>query len=241
MRHLNPYSPTGRIVGGHPVAIEDVPYQVSLQVYGFGFCGGIIISKDWVMTAGHCSKSYPQDSIKIRAGTNQMTKGGSIHSLEKVIRHEGFGYRGGVPLNDIAVFKLKNPFKLDATRQPVPMFNYKEEAIEGSNTVLTGWGATQEGGSQSETLQTVQVPIVSKKECDEAYKGYGGLPEGQICAAIPQGGRDTCQGDSGGPVTIQGRLAGIVSWGNGCARKGYPGVYTEVAWYRDWVAEQTGL
>lgn len=242
MQRLYPYSPTGRIVGGHDVAIEDVPYQVSLQVYGFGFCGGSIVSTDWILTAGHCVESYQPESITVRAGTNRMSKGGSIHSVEKIIKHENYRIcPQGIPCNDIAVMKLNEPFKLDATRQPISMFKQFEESTEGSNTILTGWGSSEEGGGQSEVLKTVQVQIVSKKNCYEAYKHLRGIPEGQICAAVPEGGKDTCQGDSGGPVAVKGRLAGIVAWGLGCARKGYPGVYTEVAWYRDWIKKQTEI
>ena len=106
---------------------------------------------------------------------------------------------------------------------------------------ISGWGALVEGGGAPEVLQTVDVPIVTKSECSKAYQTWGGIPEGQICAAFPAGGKDTCQGDSGGPLVIAGRQAGIVSWGNGCARKGYPGVYTEVAAFRDWVVKHAGL
>lgn len=242
MQRLNPFTPTGRIVGGSPVEIKDIPYQASLQVSGFGFCGGIVISADWVMTAGHCVFIYPDNMIDIRTGSKYMSKGGSLSKVANIIRHEQFKTNMyGQPENDIAVIKLKSPLKLDATRQPIPMYEQDEVAVEGSNSVLTGWGATREGGSTSEVLMTVQVPIVSKKVCGEAYKDFNGIPKGQICAAIPEGGRDTCQGDSGGPVAINGRLAGIVSWGMGCARKGYPGVYTEVAANRDWIAVKTGI
>lgn len=239
MQLINPFTPNGRIVGGVDVAIEDVPYQASLQVNGFGFCGGIIISDEWIMTAGHCVFSYPDDQVRIRVGSIRKTNGGSLHSVSKIIRHEKFKTnRFGQPENDIAVIRIKETIKLDATRLPIPMFEQDEESQAGISATITGWGAIYQGGPQSDKLQTVSIPIVSKKECNKAY---GGIPEGQICAAIPQGGKDSCQGDSGGPVAIGGRLAGIVSWGAGCARRGYPGVYTEVAANRDWVREKTGI
>ena len=108
--------------------------------------------------------------------------------------------------------------------------------MAGVKSVITGWGNTGRGSPVQ--LQTVTVPIITKDLCNDAYKRYGGIPEGQICAAYyGVGGKDACQGDSGGPLAIDGRLAGIVSWGNGCAQAYYPGAYTEVAAYRQWINE----
>lgn len=232
---LNPYTPNGRIVGGTNVNIEEVPYQVSLQAYGFGFCGGSIIAENWVLTAGHCM-IYSPSTMVVRAGTTTKSSGGSQHQVAEIIRHENYRTnKYGIPENDVALIRLATPLQLDATRQPIPLYDFKEEAVPGIKATITGWGATYQGGSTSEVLQIVNVPVVSKSDCNSAYTSYGGVPAGQICAAYPQGGKDACQGDSGGPLAIDGRLAGIVSWGNGCAKKGYPGVYTEVAAFRDWI------
>lgn len=238
---LNPLTPTGQIIGGTDARIEEVPHQVSLQSFGFGFCGGSIISNEWVVTAAHCM-SYPAEWLTVRAGTATKSSGGSTHGVAEIIVHENYyTNRYGVPENDVAVLRVKTPFKLDATRQPIQLFKQNEESMAGVGAVITGWGSVTEGGSTTEILQTVTVPIVSKSSCDQAYKSYGGLPSGQICAALPEGGKDACQGDSGGPMTIHGRLAGLVSWGYGCARPGYPGVHTEVAAFSDWIASKTGI
>ncbi|XP_076241295.1 trypsin 5G1 [Calliopsis andreniformis] len=238
---LNPLTPSGQIVGGKEVSIEEAPHQVSLQSYGFGFCGGSIISEEWVVTAGHCM-SYPANWISVRAGSATKSSGGSVHKVAEIIVHEKYETNWhGVPENDVAVLRVQTPFKLDKTRRPIQIFKQNEESIPGVKSTVTGWGATTEGGSTTERLQAVNVPIISKQSCSAAYEDYGGLPSGQICAAVPEGGKDACQGDSGGPLTISGRLAGIVSWGYGCARKGYPGVHTEVAAYSDWIASKTGI
>ncbi|CAK9824786.1 TRYP1 [Anthophora retusa] len=238
---LNPLTPTGQIIGGSDAKIEEVPHQVSLQSSGFGFCGGSIISEEWVVTAGHCMV-YPANWITVRAGTATKSSGGTLHEVAEVIVHENYvtNYHG-VPENDVAVMRVKTPFKLDKTRQPVKLFKQGEESIAGISATITGWGATREGGGTTNVLKKVAVPIVSKKSCNDAYKSYGGLPSGQICAAVPEGGKDACQGDSGGPMTIGGRLAGLVSWGYGCARAGYPGVHTEIAAFSNWIASKTGI
>lgn len=156
--------------------------------------------------------------------------------MAEIIKHEKFSTNiYGVPQNDVALIRLADPFELDEKRQPISLFEAKEESVPGVKATITGWGVTYQGGTTSDKLQIVNIPVVSKAECNDAYTSFGGVPAGQICAAYPQGGKDACQGDSGGPLAIDGRLAGIVSWGNGCAKKGYPGVYTEIAAYRDWI------
>ena len=60
-----------------------------------------------------------------------------------------------------------------------------------------------------------------------------------FCAGILDvGGKDACQGDSGGPVTLNGQLVGATSWGYGCAQAKYPGLYTDVAMFRNWIESQ---
>ncbi|XP_031781824.1 trypsin-3-like [Nasonia vitripennis] len=235
---LDSFYPQGRIVGGRETSIEEHPWQVSLQVSGFHFCGGSIISEDTILTAGHCTVNYPASMMSVRVGSSKTSSGGALHEVQKVVRHENYrtGFYGA-PENDVAVLKLKSSIVLGKTSRPIPLFDAKENAPEGVLSTISGWGNLQEGGNAPAVLHTVDVPIVSKTDCSKAYEPWGGIPQGQICAAFPAGGKDTCQGDSGGPLVIAGRQAGIVSWGNGCARKGYPGVYTEIAAVREWIRE----
>ncbi|XP_014236173.1 trypsin delta/gamma-like protein CG30031 [Trichogramma pretiosum] len=235
---INPFTPQGRIVGGKETTIEEHPWQVSIQSRGFHFCGGSLISNNIVLTAAHCTQSYPASSTNVRVGSSRTASGGSLHQVAEIIRHEAFRINlFGIPKNDIALLKLKTPVDLTKIARSVPLFNKSEEAVEGTPATISGWGTLTEGGKTPAVLQTVDVPIIDKDTCSAAYIMWGGVPRGQICAAYPAGGKDTCQGDSGGPLVINGRQAGVVSWGNGCARKGYPGVYTEVASYRDWISK----
>jgi secreted trypsin-like serine protease len=107
--------------------------------------------------------------------------------------------------------------------------------------IVAGWGSLEENGSISYTLQQIELTILSNKNqfCVKqiSYKIT------QFCAGYIQGGKDACQGDSGGPLMIYNRstrtwhIAGIISYGYGCARTDYPGVYTRVSMFVDWINE----
>ncbi|XP_051173898.1 vitellin-degrading protease-like [Leptopilina boulardi] len=230
----------GKIVGGDEIDITNAPYQVSLYMRGNFFCGGSIISENYILTAGHCSR-YNTDAYTIRAGSSYIYKNGSEHNVIEVINHENFGTIDGILANDIALMKVDPPFQLDATRQTIKLMGKGKTLAAGLNGLVSGWGRLTEGGLAPRKLQGVIVPLISKKSCQQQYSFMGRIPDGQICAALPQGGKDACQGDSGGPYVVGNSLAGIVSWGVGCARPKMPGVYTEVSHYRDWIEKHSGL
>ena len=123
-------------------------------------------------------------------------------------------------------------------------------AIEETQYVAAyGWGNTLPGpkGRTSAILIQVSLDLLPLDVCGAAPGYVGYLHPTNLCAA--RDGKDTCTGDSGGPLVLvdyqRGRipeqdsrqtLIGIVSWGEGCAQKGQPGVYTRVTAYLDWIA-----
>lgn len=111
--------------------------------------------------------------------------------------------------------------------------------------VVTGWGAVQEQGDTSVTLQEVTVPILSNIDCRKRGYGQTRITDNMLCAGFEEGKRDSCQGDSGGPLHVLNKdtgfyqVVGVVSWGEGCAQKNYPGVYSRVNRYISWIASNT--
>ena len=87
-------------------------------------------------------------------------------------------------------------------------------------------------------LNQVQVSIFEDQKCQDSY-GSDFVAREMLCAGDPRGGKDSCRGDSGGPLVASDLgyryLAGIVSWGISCALPDYPGVYTEVSYFSDWI------
>ncbi|ABC74900.1 trypsin-like protein [Neodiprion abietis nucleopolyhedrovirus] len=234
-------SPTGRIVGGSPTSIDEIPYQVSLQVYSTHICGASIISDSWIVTAAHCI-TYPVTLYRIRSGSTLSISGGVVTQVESAyVHHAYYTNNYGIPVNDIALLKLTNSLILGITSAAVPLYNKNEIIPDESTAIITGWGTLTENGNTPVVLYSVNIPVIPTSTCAQIFRSWGGLPENQICAASPGGGKDACQGDSGGPMVVNDRLAGIVSWGNGCGRNGWPGVYTEVAAYREWITSLTGI
>lgn len=107
--------------------------------------------------------------------------------------------------------------------------------------VVSGWGLVSENGKNSETLRKVTVPIMQQAICRSLYLKKGNVTNRMICAGYLGGVMDACQGDSGGPLVYKNTLLGIVSWGHGCARANYPGVYTKVSKFRNWISRNAGV
>ncbi|XP_049809526.1 trypsin alpha-3-like [Schistocerca nitens] len=221
------------IVGGTNVSIELVPWQVSVQTGGSHYCGGSIISKSWVLTAAHCihvSKSY-----QIRAGTADL-KQGQLYSVVRKTIHERYNVLAYDC--DVAVLKIRGQFKLGDKVKIVRLATSRPQ--EGASVLVSGWGATSEGGSTSNFLLSTTVKVVSVYDCRRCYPSVG-LTNTMMCAGVPAGGKDSCQGDSGGPLVHGKKLVGVVSFGKGCARPGYPGVYADVVSLRKWITQKARI
>ncbi|KAJ3660287.1 hypothetical protein Zmor_004742 [Zophobas morio] len=231
--------PDGRIVGGSDIDISQVPWQISLQYYGSHICGGSIISEKWVVTAAHCTDGSSEQDLNIRAGTSTLESGGQEVDIAKIHQNPKFD-----DYNidwDISLLELASPIDLSGNAAAVNLPEAGQTWPEGTETLVSGWGTTSEDAvNLPNQLQGVNVDIVSSSTCNDAY-GDGSITDRMLCAGVNGGGKDSCQGDSGGPLVVGDTLAGIVSWGYGCARAGYPGVYGNVAAMRDFITDTAGI
>ncbi|KAM4904523.1 trypsin-2 [Sylvia borin] len=217
-----------KIVGGYTCAENAVPYQVSLNS-GYHFCGGSLISSQWVVSAAHCYKYR----IQVQLGKHNLALTESTQQFinsAKVIRHSG--YSAYTLDNDIMLIKLATPAQLNKAVQTVALPTSCVAA--GTTCLISGWGNTLSSGSNyPDQLQCLKAPVLSASDCSDAYPRQ--ITDNMMCVGFLEGGKDSCQGDSGGPVVCNGELQGIVSWGIGCAQRGYPGVYTKVCNYVSWI------
>ncbi|XP_026666904.1 trypsin-4-like isoform X2 [Ceratina calcarata] len=230
----------GRIVGGEPASIDEHPYQVSLRFSNRHVCGGAIISEEWIVTAAHCVQSPYDYPISIKAGTSDLRDEDAIIVVAKeIITHEN--YQRSIADYDIALIRLEKPLVYSSRVKPILLAPIADYYAAGSRAVVTGWGVTRGGGAVTARLRKVEVPLVSNAQCSRLYMTRP-ITRRMICAGyVNDGGKDACQGDSGGPLVQHDKLIGIVSWGFGCARPSYPGVYTRVTVVRRWITQKTGL
>lgn len=225
---------TGRIVGGNETTIEHIPWIVSLRLLGSHRCGGSIISTTRVLTAAHCTAGLSASLLEIRAGSTSHGTGGQTRPISRFVNHPY--YSSSTLKNDISLLHFTTPLNTNLpTISIIPLPDKAISAPVGSLSQVSGWGATCESCSISTALRYVMIPIISNYDCNVAYEGS--VTDGMLCAAYPEGTKDACFGDSGGPATYNNFLEGIVSWGTGCARPNFPGVYTRVSYYRDWIDE----
>nr|DAA64572.1 TPA_exp: trypsin 1C [Locusta migratoria] len=221
----------GRIVGGSAVSISQYPWQLYFTISSY-MCGASIISSTWALSAAHCVEGYSVSQMQLRAGTSTRGSGGTVHSVATGYIHSNYGNSD----YDIAVVQVSNAFSFGTNVQAVGLASSEPGA--GTSVTVTGWGTTSSGGSVSNTLLGVTVQIIDRSTCNQAY---GSITSRMICAGVSGGGKDACQGDSGGPLVSGSTQVGIVSWGNGCALAGYPGVYSNVANLRSWISQATGV
>ncbi|KAL0618348.1 trypsin [Plecturocebus cupreus] len=219
-----------KIVGGYTCEENSVPYQVSLNS-GYHFCGGSLISDQWVVSAAHCYKSRIQvrlgeHNIEVQEGNEQFI------NADKIIRHPDYNRRNLD--NDILLIKLSSPAVINARVSTISLPTAC--AATGSPCLISGWGNTASSGADyPDVLQCLDAPVLSQANCEASYPGQ--ITNNMFCVGFLEGGKDSCQGDSGGPVVCNGALQGVVSWGYGCAQKNKPGVYTKVCNYVDWIKE----
>jgi len=236
------------IVEGTAATSGQFPYQISLQVKiltgGSHFCGGSIINEGYVLTAAHCAVAYPASSVRVVAGILELDTASDSEQVSDLSAYNtNADYNAILTSNDISIAVLETSLSLDnslVAAIDLPDQGYLISA--GSNCTVSGWGTTRYGtfAPLSNSLLYTVVPVVSDDDCRADY-GENRIQDSMVCAGYTNGGYDSCQGDSGGPLVEDstGNQVGIVSWGNGCAEAGYPGVYTEVAYFRDWITENT--
>ncbi|KAI4459626.1 polyserase-related [Holotrichia oblita] len=229
----------GKIVGGSIADILDYPYQVSVQEFYLHICGGSIISTRHIVTAAHCTYETVASYLNIRAGTSIRNSGGVILDVSIIYQHPDFNNE--TYDYDIAVLELVSDLTFNDAIMAISLPNENQQLIVGTESVITGWGATSEQGLGSNQLLMVEVPLVSSADCQIAYAPNYTITDRMLCAGYAEGGKDSCQGDSGGPLAVDGILIGIVSWGSGCAQPAYPGVYTNVPNLRSYIAEVSGI
>ncbi|XP_034478334.1 vitellin-degrading protease-like [Drosophila innubila] len=225
--------PDGRIVGGEDADIREFPHQISMRYRENHRCGGSLVASNIVVSAAHCLSTLKSaENLTIVAGSTtlfQLSPSSQTLPVRKFIIHDK--YKTFNNDNDAAILFLDGDFEFNEFVQPIPLA--KERPENGTPVFVTGWGVTKENGLLPNILQKVVVKVVENTTCKKSYPIL--LTGNMLCSGEDGGGKDACQGDSGGPLIYNKELLGIVSWGTGCARPKYPGVYASVPEVRGWI------
>ncbi|XP_053353920.1 transmembrane protease serine 6 [Clarias gariepinus] len=233
-----------RVVGGVDAMEGEWPWQASLQISGQHICGGVLISSQWVVSAAHCfndDRLYSPSIWTVYLGKLHLRASTQTEEALRVTHiHLHQYYDDEIHDYDLALLRLERPVSGRTLALPACLPEPTHQLEPGLLCWVTGWGAFKEGGGVSNTLQKVDVRLVSEEACVRSY-GYIITPR-MLCAGYRRGGKDACQGDSGGPLVCQERsgrwfLAGVVSWGRGCGRPDYYGVYTRITRLSPWIKQ----
>ncbi|UXY30764.1 S1 family peptidase [Streptomyces sp. HUAS TT20] len=223
------------IVGGTTTTTTAYPFVMQItDASGNQFCGGTLVAAKKVITAAHCMVGESAGNVRVVGGRTYLNgTNGTVSKVSKIWVNPN--YTDATNGDDVAVLTL-------STSMPYTTASYVSSSqtgvyAAGTTARILGWGTTSESGSSSNQLRTATVPIVADSSCRGSY-GSDFVQTDMVCAGYTSGGVDTCQGDSGGPLLIGGVLAGITSWGEGCAEAGYPGVYTRLTTFSNLVTTQ---
>lgn len=241
-----------RVVGGVPASLNEFPFMVILgyrnlqnPIIPKWRCGGTLITEKHVLTAAHCCKS---DLYLARVGEYILfdeTDGATPEDIPitSVKMHENFSDVQFT--NDIAILKLsKKPNNPLVWPICLPIENsLRSNSFVGQNGVVAGWGSIYYDGPRSSILLVADLPVLSESTCQQVFGSATVIDNRIICAGYVTGFKDTCKGDSGGPLMYaekNGKILtyyqiGIISYGYKCAEKGYPGVFTKVTKFLEWI------
>ncbi|XP_050531487.1 serine protease 42-like isoform X8 [Daktulosphaira vitifoliae] len=236
-----------RIVGGDEAGFGSFPWQAYIRI-GSSRCGGSLVNRYHVVTAGHCVARASARQVQVTLGDYVINSAveplpAYTFGVRKISVHPYFKFTPQADRFDVAVLKLDRPVQYMPHIAPICLPEKGEDFL-GQYGWAAGWGALQAGSRlRPKTLQAVDVPIIDNRQCEKWHKSNGInviIYDEMMCAGYREGSKDSCQGDSGGPLMLEktGRwyLIGIVSAGYSCAQRGQPGIYHRVPLTVDWIS-----
>ncbi|XP_065338018.1 trypsin-2-like [Cloeon dipterum] len=221
------------LYGAENASKGEFPWQVSTQHSFDGYvwsqwCGGSIISHDFIITIGSCAAST-STYLRVVAGTLEWARPGSTHHVTKVI-DSGDSF--------LSLWQVYPPFEFGPATQAVQLPAQSTESQAGTLMTSSGWGDSV--GVPSDFLLKFDSPIVSKADCDSIFSRFGGIGQNQICVGLPSIGFGLCSSaDDGSPLVYNGELRGVFFYAD--KRNADLGIYYEVSAFRNWIFHSTGV
>ena len=257
-----------RIVGGIPAETGEFPWQVGHHMDVFNVtiknftikvailsgseslmaqgCGGTLVGAKHVITAAHGVHERNADELFVRIGDTSLDT--IFEATAITVGVQSFthhvNYNPVSLANDIAVVVLASPVSLTDYPNIKPACLPSAGAnFSGAAAVVSGWGTVNSSSHLNSWLHEVSVKVYEDGDCGDYASNE--ISDDMLCAGLMQGGKDACKGDSGGPLVAADpdqcsaqTLIGVVSWGEGCAVAGKPGVYADVSHFTNWLKQQ---
>ncbi|KAL3917225.1 MAG: hypothetical protein SGILL_004813 [Bacillariaceae sp.] len=223
--------PDTRIIGGHESEQGEFPYFVDVD----GVCGGSLIAPNVVLTAAHCGP-YGNEFVGATVRIGAMTLGDTVNAQETTVMEQIVhpNYDDWTVENDFMLLLLDDSIDIQGAAV-LELSNDAADLEEGTVLTTVGLGVSDfDWGEFPDQLMDVDIGAFSDQACAAAYgTGSEGVEVSKMfCAGVDGGGKDSCQGDSGGPIVKRvgnvHKQVGVVSWGQGCALPGFPGVYARI-------------
>lgn len=238
------YGQETNIIGGNNTTIEQNPWQISIRRLADHWCGGSILTPEWILTAAHCLDGVPINELQVAAGiTNRNDNlNGQYRNIAQVIIHPD--YNAATSNNDVALIRLSVPLNFNNRVLPIQLTNNLSHFNTGQTTRVTGWGNTLDGPnpSLSNVLQELEMPIISNTQANNMNTGSTLVNNNMIALYEPNSG--VSRGDSGGPLSMTNNgiryLIGSSSWGE-FPKDEKPTIYTKLFNYRNWISGHVPL
>jgi|ERR1712121_55829 len=240
-----------QIIGGEDVAANEIPHQLSMQVFGGHNCGASLVNAKWALTACHCTQGNDPADVEIVAGANTLsddTEDRQTLSVESINDHPSCDTLSpGVPY-DFSMLKLTeaaDTSKPNIAVVPVPANG--TSFIGNNDCWISGWGRPSGIDSDlSDKLQKANVDVLTNADCKTRMSNVGGasIDPYHICVTdTTNQAKGSCNGDSGGPLSCKVgnayQVAGVTSWGVSSSEQDclttYPSVYARVSYVDDWI------
>jgi len=252
-----------RVIDGSDAGFGTFPWQALVRI-GKAKCGGVLVNRQHVVTAGHCIKNKQLNNLNVTLGEYHIGEEleaypSRTYKVAAMVVHPNFQFSPAADRFDVAVLKLESPVNYAAHIAPICLPQVGRDPEPGTVAYAAGWGAIipddqlgplafliPKAQKRPTVLQVVDVPLIENRQCEQWHSRRGitvRLYPEMLCAGYKAGGKDSCKGDSGGPLMVRQRdgrfvLVGLVSAGFSCGKPGQPGIYHRISSTADWVSYQ---